>query len=246
MEDYKEILRYAKLHHITVIPEVDMPGHSHASIKAMQNRYKKLMSLSKTQEAVEYLLNDQEDKSVYLSVQQFRDNAINVCLDSAFMFVDKVVSALVEMHRDVSPLKVVHIGGDEIPPNALKQSPACIALKKELHFRQNSELIKRFVQKVMRLSSKYNVIIQGWEDIFYSGGQLQNIESNQEKIANVWQNVWTGDKVGRAYDMANHDYKVSNGSQVLRSMVPNLGHYHQSDYPQFRSSISKLGHWSQI
>lgn len=43
VEDYKRILRYAAQRHIRVIPEVDMPGHGHASIKAMEARRRKLL-----------------------------------------------------------------------------------------------------------------------------------------------------------------------------------------------------------
>ena len=44
MEDYKEILHYANDRHIEVIPEIDMPGHSHAAVRAMKVRYVRLMA----------------------------------------------------------------------------------------------------------------------------------------------------------------------------------------------------------
>ena len=37
--DYREILAYAEARHIEVIPEIDVPGHAHAPIKAMEKRY---------------------------------------------------------------------------------------------------------------------------------------------------------------------------------------------------------------
>lgn len=37
-EDYREILRYAAARHVQVIPEIDLPGHSNAAIKAMESR----------------------------------------------------------------------------------------------------------------------------------------------------------------------------------------------------------------
>jgi N-acetyl-beta-hexosaminidase len=40
IEDYKEILLYAKTRHIEVIPEIDMPGHARAAIIAMEGRYR--------------------------------------------------------------------------------------------------------------------------------------------------------------------------------------------------------------
>ena len=44
VEDYREILRFAKARHIEVIPEIDMPGHSHAAVRAMKVRYERLMT----------------------------------------------------------------------------------------------------------------------------------------------------------------------------------------------------------
>ena len=44
VEDYKEILQYAADRNIEVIPEIDLPGHSHAAIKAMEFRRKRYLA----------------------------------------------------------------------------------------------------------------------------------------------------------------------------------------------------------
>ena len=54
-----------------------MPGHGNAAIKAMQARYKKLLSQGDKLEAEKYLLVEANDTSRYLSVQYFTDDAIN-------------------------------------------------------------------------------------------------------------------------------------------------------------------------
>ena len=46
--DYKEILQYAADRNIEVIPEIDLPGHSHAAIKAMEFRRKRYLSKGNT------------------------------------------------------------------------------------------------------------------------------------------------------------------------------------------------------
>ena len=66
-----------------------MPGHAHAAIKAMESRYRRLLPLGEAA-ASQYLLSDQEDRSKYLSIQYFRDNAINPCLTSTYNFISKV------------------------------------------------------------------------------------------------------------------------------------------------------------
>lgn len=45
----RDILRYATARHIEVIPEIDMPAHSHAAIKAMEARYRRLLALNVTE-----------------------------------------------------------------------------------------------------------------------------------------------------------------------------------------------------
>src|SRR5256885_12764644 len=58
--DYVEILRYAAARHIEVIPEIEMPGHARAAIRAMQAN-------------PQYRLNDPDDRSVYASPQNYHD-----------------------------------------------------------------------------------------------------------------------------------------------------------------------------
>jgi len=82
--DYLEILRYATDRHITVIPEIETPGHARAPIKAMDARYDRLMAEGKEEEAAKNLLRDLNDKSEYRSVQYWNDNVIDVSLPSTY------------------------------------------------------------------------------------------------------------------------------------------------------------------
>lgn len=63
-----EILRYANDRNIQVIPEIDMPGHCRAGIKALEARYRKYMKIGNEVEANKYLLTDFADKTQYLTV----------------------------------------------------------------------------------------------------------------------------------------------------------------------------------
>src|SRR5690606_35508600 len=78
VNDFKEILIYAREKHITVIPELETPGHARAAIKSMEARYRKFMSVGNREEAEKYLLNDRLDKSEYFSAQSWNDNVMNV------------------------------------------------------------------------------------------------------------------------------------------------------------------------
>src|ERR1051325_8906758 len=103
--DYIEIVRYAAARHIEVIPEIEMPGHARAAIKAMEARADRGHSLS-----------EPEDRSVYTSVQGYPDNVINPALESTYRFIERVVGDLAAMHREAgAPLRHTHLGGDEGP-----------------------------------------------------------------------------------------------------------------------------------
>lgn len=92
VQDYKEILERAKILHIEIIPEFDMPGHSHAAIKAMEYRFKNYNSSTNETvraNAAKFLLTEPGDTSEYLSIQLFKDNAVNPCLNSTYDLIDR-------------------------------------------------------------------------------------------------------------------------------------------------------------
>lgn len=98
-QDYIDIVKYADARQIQVIPSMDMPGHSRAAIKSMEARYRKLVAEGKAEEAKTYLLSDAADTTVYSSVQYYNDNTLNVCMESTYQFVDKVIDEIVKLHQ---------------------------------------------------------------------------------------------------------------------------------------------------
>ena len=122
-----------------------MPSHSHASIKAMELRYRKYKNENRTA-AEEFLLSDPDDSSVYSSQQNFNDNAINPCIDSSYRFVEHIVSHIKAVHSTIQPLKVFHFGGDEVADGAWMKSPACSGRASS-----TSALKQEFVRKVAEI-----------------------------------------------------------------------------------------------
>lgn len=209
--DYGAILAHAQRLNIEVIPEIDMPGHAHAAIKAMEARYHKLMAAGQPQQAQEYLLSDLADQSDYLSVQMFKDNAINVCMASSFHFIDTVIASLVDLHAAAQPLTRFHFGGDEVA-GAWRDSPAC-----QQFFASNtqgitdpSQLSQYFVERVASLSAARGLNLGGWEDglmhnnLVYPRANLANTSVS----GNAWQNIWEWGVADRAYNLANSGYQV--------------------------------------
>ena len=192
-EDYREILRHATQRHIQVIPEFDFPGHSHAAIKSMIARHDRLVQEGRIQEAKKFLLNDFEDRSRYFSVQHFRDGAINPCINSTYIFLDHVISALVSMHSDIQPLTLYHFGGDEVAWGVWKGSPACDKLANASHKSEEDirkELMQYFVRKVSEITEKHGLDFGGWGDAFFSDKEVL-ANRNSFKNKNVYAFYWS-------------------------------------------------------
>ena len=221
-EDFIEILKFATVRHIEVIPEVDLPGHARAAIKSMEARYNNLMKAGKKQEAEAYLLTDPNDTSEYLTVQNYNDNSMDVCLDSSYNFIDKVLYEMQVMYRDAGiDLKKVHLGGDEVGAGSWAGSPACQALfiKAGNGISGVQDLKAYFMSRASQLLADRGLAMGGWEDgLMYSRTATFDRDSlaPDQVWANPWDNIWEWGVADRAYRLANEGYDVvlSSGSHL--------------------------------
>jgi hexosaminidase len=202
-QDYQDLLRFAAARFIEVIPSLDMPGHSRAAIKAMEARYQRLVALEQTPKAKLYLLTEFADLSEYRSIQHYNDNTLNPCIDSTYVFVDKVLSELVKMHAEAGvPLKRYHIGADETA-GAWQGSPACQALIAERDDLDNSaQLGAYFVEKVAQIVAQKGIEAAAWDDGLAHAKQSQLPEKIQ---ANIW-GLLPSAGYNRAHDFVNRGW----------------------------------------
>lgn len=236
-DDFIEILKYANARHIEVIPEIDMPGHARAAIVAMQARYQRLLKQGKKAEAEQYLLSDPADKSKYMTVQNYTDNSVNVCMDSSYAFIDKVVYELQQMYRAAGlKLSTYHMGGDEVGAGSWTASPQCQALfaKGVPGVAGVADLKPYFVSKVAALLHSRQLALGGWEDgLMYDAVNPFNREqfANKNVYANVWDNIWEWGVADRAYRLANAGYQVvmSHGTHLYLDH-PNETHPDERGY----------------
>jgi hexosaminidase len=202
--DYIEIVRAAQARHIQVIPSFDMPGHSRAAIKAMEARAARLRVEGKPEaEAGRYLLSEAENKSVYSSIQHYDDNTINVCLDSAYAFLGKVVDEMAALHAAAGqPLTRYHIGADETP-GAWSASPACAAYEARTGIKP-ADLGGHFIEKVSALLAARGVVVAGWSD---GMGHAQAGRMPAKVHSNNW-GALAGDGPASAHLQANQGWEV--------------------------------------
>ncbi|MDO6746774.1 family 20 glycosylhydrolase [Gilvimarinus sp. 1_MG-2023] len=221
VDDFVEILQFAAERHITVIPEIDMPGHARAAVKSMDARYQRLMQAGQPEAAEQYLLSDPQDTSEYITVQSYTDNSINVCRESTYHFVDKVIYELQQMYRQAGvKLDTFHMGGDEVGAGSWTESPLCDELfAKTLGVSGPADLKPYFVSRVSAIAEQRGLDLMGWEDgLMYDQKNTFNRDQfvNDKVIANVWDNIWEWGVADRAHRLANAGYQVvlSHGTHL--------------------------------
>lgn len=215
--DFIELLKYAKVRHIQVIPEIETPGHARAAIKAMDARYERLKKQGDLAAARQYLLRDTLDGSTYRSVQGYKDNVMNIALPSTYAFIEKVVEEVQEMYALAqAPLKTIHIGGDEVPAGVWEKSPAVAQLMKSEQIARVDDLWYYYLGKANQLLTKKGLYLSGWEEVAMRKTKLDGKTryianpdfTNQNFNAYVWNNVWGWGSEDLAYRLANAGYKV--------------------------------------
>ena len=212
--DFVEILQYARDRHIEVIPEVESPGHARAALRAMDDRYLRLMKAGNKAEAEQYLLRDLADKSTYRSVQGWNDNVIDVSLPSVYNFMERVADDLRAMYKEANaPLKTIHYGGDEVPKGVWEKSPSAQRLMAQNpSIKTPQDLWEYYFGKLDTMLKNRGLYLSGWEEIGLKrgpSGWLPNPKFADKNVhVNVWLNSPGSGSEDLAYRLANAGYKV--------------------------------------
>ena len=142
----KDVVRYAREHFITIIPEIELPGHSTAVLAA----YPELTCFPKKFEVT-------PDYGVFEDVYCTKE--------FTFKFLEDVLSEVVE----IFPGQTIHIGGDECPKTKWKICPQCQERMKQENLKNENELQSYFIKRIQKfLTSKGRNII-GWDEIMEGG-----------------------------------------------------------------------------
>lgn len=210
--EYLAILKHAKSLHIDVIPEIEMPGHSRAAVKAMRYRYDKLKATG-SHLAQEFLLNDATDLSTYSSVQNYTDNVMDPGLASTYRFIEHVVEQLQSLHAQAGvPLKVLHVGGDELPAGAWHLSPAVAKIMRDHQIADFKGVWNYFYDHVHQILKSKGIQAAGWEELgTYRDpvGAMNKMQPNPHFLNRgvslyVWNNL--DDSADLANRLANAGY----------------------------------------
>ena len=148
-EQVKEIVSYASARHITVVPEIDMPGHMAAAIAA----YPELGN---------------SDIPGYAPKVQTRWGVHPYTLaptEEVFQFVDDVFTELCA----IFPSSYIHMGGDEAPKDQWESSPRVKELMEKKGLKNGHDVQSYFVKRVEKILEAKGRKLVGWDEIREGG-----------------------------------------------------------------------------
>jgi len=158
--DIKEIVQYAQDRNVTIVPEVDIPGHSMAAIAA----YPDLCCTKDTSTKVNpgSLFSEWYADGTF---KMLKDNTLNPSDEKVYEFIDKVFTEIAALFPD----PYIHVGGDECYKGYWTQDSACLALMKKQNIMHPEELQAYFMKRVEGILKTKGKKMIGWDEILEGG-----------------------------------------------------------------------------
>jgi hexosaminidase len=191
-DQVREVVRYAAERHITVVPEIEMPGHSSAAIAAypwlscFPQEPTKIPTHPSTgsqqAQASGKVKLVQETWGVFTDVYCAGN-------DSTFHFLEGVMAEVLELF----PSNYIHVGGDESPKANWKRCPRCQARIRSLGLKDEHELQSYFIQRMEKYLNARGRVLIGWDEILEGG-----------LAPNAVVMSWRGEKGGIEAARQNH------------------------------------------
>ncbi|WP_091144794.1 family 20 glycosylhydrolase [Mucilaginibacter pineti] len=181
-DQIRDVIKYAADRYINIVPEIEMPGHSSAALAA----YPELSC---------------DPSKTYKTAETWGVFPEIYCpTDKTFAFLQDVLTEVIALF----PSKYIHIGGDEAPKTAWKNSPFCQQLIKKLKLKDEDALQSYFIQRIEKFVNAKGRNIIGWDEIL-EGGLAPN--------AAVMS--WRGEEGGIAAAQQKHNVIMTPGSHGL-------------------------------
>jgi len=191
-DDVREIVKYAQDRGVTIIPEIDVPGHSMAAIAA----YPELSCTKDTSIRV----SPGHHFSNWFGGSMFRmlvDNTLNPSDSNVYKFLDKVFTEVAMLF----PSEYIHVGGDECYKGYWKTDSNCKKLMKEIGTRHVEDLQGYFMNRVNEIVKSKGKKIIGWDEVLEGG-------ISSDATIMFWRG-WLGNEIVNE--------ALTNGNKVIMS-----------------------------
>ena len=144
--ELRELVQYAADRHITIVPEINIPGHSTALLAA----YPELGSSGSSFEVA-------RDWGVFRNLLCPREDT--------FMFLERVLNEVM----NIFPGKYIHIGGDECPKEQWQKSEFCKNLKIQNGLQTDDQLQTWFMRRIAQYIQSHGRQVIGWDELLEGG-----------------------------------------------------------------------------
>ncbi len=148
-EDIRELVAYAAARHITIVPEIEMPGHAGAALAA----YPQFSCFG-----TGYTTDGSASPGVFCAGN-----------DQTYEFLQNVLTEVCQLF----PGKYIHIGGDEVSPDNWKKCPKCQAREAREGLRNEPELESYLIRRIEKFLNAQGRTLVGWSEI-RQGGLARN------------------------------------------------------------------------
>ena len=148
-QQIKEIISYAADRNVTVVPEIEMPGHVASAITAYP------------------FLSCSQAPQLNLTGGNYTGISSNYCAgnEETYKFLENVLAEVVVLF----PSKYIHLGGDEVDKNHWKNCPKCQAKMKVEGLKDVDELQSYFMRRMENYLISKNKKMIGWDEILEGG-----------------------------------------------------------------------------
>lgn len=146
-EEVKEVVEYARKRFVTIVPEIEMPGHAQAALAAYPE-------LGCTGGPYETATTWGVFPEVFCAGNE-----------KTFQFLDDVLAEVCPLF----PGEYVHIGGDECPKDRWKVCPKCQQRLRDENLKDEHELQSYFIRRAEKMLAKHGKKLIGWDEILEGG-----------------------------------------------------------------------------
>jgi hexosaminidase len=146
-DEIREVVAYAAERYITVVPEIEMPGHSQAALAAYPE-----LSCTGGPFKVQTMWGIHED--VYCAGNE-----------KTFEFLENVLAEVLELF----PGEYIHVGGDECPKDRWEKCPKCQSRIKSEGLEDENELQSYFIKRMEKFLNAHDRRLIGWDEILEGG-----------------------------------------------------------------------------
>ena len=198
-EEVKDVVAYAAKRYITVVPEIEMPGHGSAAIAAYP--YLSCFPNEKTKIRAD-MISEASKAATGKLVQEtwgVFDDVFCGGNDSVFSFLQDVIDEVIQLF----PGKYIHVGGDECPKTHWKRCPKCQKRIKENGLKDEHGLQSYFIQRMEKYINGKGKTLIGWDEILEGG-----------LAPNAVVMSWRGEQGGITAAKQKHEVIMTPGNYV--------------------------------